>query len=75
MNVPSSEMWDATKSSICPLISAEGLLTFDIHLRPRIPVEGFFLQPPLNVPSGSALFPHPRNDRPLHIWISSFVMG
>lgn len=31
VNVPPSEVWDVTKSSSCPLVSAEGLLTFDIH--------------------------------------------
>lgn len=38
-----NEVWDVTESSRGPLTCAEGLLTFDVQVRPRTTVEGLFL--------------------------------
>ena len=45
-----NEVWDVTESSRAVLTSAEGLLTFDAHVRHRTSVEGLFLWPPLVIP-------------------------
>lgn len=61
-----SEVWDVTEF-------LDDVLTFDIHLRCRTPVEGLFFWSPCVVPLGFALLPHPGNDGLLCTWISTFI--